>query len=246
VYWRASPTGSSPGRDNSDNLPPNVWAGVNRTLSVNSATTISGALSDDRWPGTTLTSWWAQISGPAEASFGNNTLTSIVVTFSQTGQYVLRFGASDSAFTNTHNTIIDVVRPPFDTWRNTHFTTPELADVSISGPAADPDGDGLNNAQEYFFAMLPKVPNQEKPIGVELVSGHIETTWLQRVDALDIVGIIERADRIEGPWFGGAGLFERMEMSADDPYVRRVKIRSLLPTAVGSQQFVRIQLRLIE
>jgi len=40
--------------------------------------------------------------------------------------------------------------PPFDAWRAARFTPGELADPLISGPAADPDGDGLTNLLEFF------------------------------------------------------------------------------------------------
>lgn len=40
--------------------------------------------------------------------------------------------------------------PPFDAWRVARFTSAELADPLISGPGADPDGDGMTNLLEFF------------------------------------------------------------------------------------------------
>lgn len=40
-------------------------------------------------------------------------------------------------------------------WQTTHFTADEIADASISGPAADPDHDGVNNLLEYAFGLDP-------------------------------------------------------------------------------------------
>jgi hypothetical protein len=44
----------------------------------------------------------------------------------------------------------------YDYWRNTEFTLAELADPTISGDNADPDGDCQNNASEYIAGTKPK------------------------------------------------------------------------------------------
>jgi hypothetical protein len=48
------------------------------------------------------------------------------------------------------NATIHVVDSPFDTWRLAYFTAAELAQPSISGTNADPDGDGAANWQEFL------------------------------------------------------------------------------------------------
>ena len=50
---------------------------------------------------------------------------------------------------------------PIASWRNSLFSTEELASPLISGNDADPDGDGLNNLLEYIFATNPKQANAE-------------------------------------------------------------------------------------
>jgi hypothetical protein len=42
-------------------------------------------------------------------------------------------------------------------WDNFHFTSLERDDPLVSGPAADPDGDGRSNADEYALATDPRV-----------------------------------------------------------------------------------------
>lgn len=42
---------------------------------------------------------------------------------------------------------------------------------------ADPDGDGLTNAQEYFLGTDPNDPDSALEIGVEMVDGHLHLTW---------------------------------------------------------------------
>jgi len=44
---------------------------------------------------------------------------------------------------------------PFLTWRGQHFTAPNASDDAISGPNADPDGDGIPNLTEYALGSDP-------------------------------------------------------------------------------------------
>jgi hypothetical protein len=68
---------------------------------------------------------------------------------------------------NPYGESFSVVRPvafpeappsPLDTWRAAHFTLAQLADPAISGPHADPDGDGLPNLLEYALDLDPLTP----------------------------------------------------------------------------------------
>lgn len=48
-------------------------------------------------------------------------------------------------------------------WRALHFTPGQLADPAVSGPGADPDGDGLPNLLEYAFARDPLAADHQAP-----------------------------------------------------------------------------------
>ncbi len=51
---------------------------------------------------------------------------------------------------------LDALPPEtFNGWLHGYFTPAQLADQTVTGPAADPDGDGLNNLQEYAFNLDP-------------------------------------------------------------------------------------------
>jgi PKD repeat protein len=83
--------------DASDNQAPVVDAGPDQNGFIGSATafTLEGLVNDDGYPnrGTSLTSLWQQVSGPAQAVFADPSLSSTTVTFSQAGRYVLRLTA---------------------------------------------------------------------------------------------------------------------------------------------------------
>lgn len=48
----------------------------------------------------------------------------------------------------------------FSTWQASHFTGTQLGNASISGPGANPDGDGFPNLMEYAFALDPLIANR--------------------------------------------------------------------------------------
>jgi|GEM_PF-5328259 len=47
----------------------------------------------------------------------------------------------------------------YTAWRDTEFTAQQAADPLISGPEADPDGDGFTNLEEFAFVGDPLVPD---------------------------------------------------------------------------------------
>ena len=53
-------------------------------------------------------------------------------------------------------------KTPFLLWQEAHFTADQLADPGISGANADPDGDGITNAQEFAHSLDPETPNADK------------------------------------------------------------------------------------
>jgi len=245
--WRACPIISSPGRLNSTNLPPVVSASGNQVGFVNRFTLLSGAVWDDHWPGTRLTSWWSQVSGPASVLFTNSMLHSVTGIFSTTGRYVLRLTVADGVYTNTDHTTVDVITRPFDSWRTANFTSTESTNEAISGLAANPDGDALNNAEEYFFATPPKLFSVQRPWSSDVVNGYFKFTWTQRIDAVDVTTTPEYASRIEGPWFGGVGLFEWSEEgSAEDEGLKQVTVQSVISIKKHRQAFIRLRLSFAE
>lgn len=65
-------------------------------------------------------------------------------------------------------------------WRSAHFTSAELADTAISGPLADPDGDGVPNLHEFAFVSAPKLVDTAITPTLELVSDTLALTYRER------------------------------------------------------------------
>lgn len=78
------------------------------------------------------------------ASFGSLTGTFVSVPPGTTVNYF------------TDRVVITAVGTPFQSWIGGYF--PAGSDATIAGPDADPDGDGLSNAQEFALGGLPNNP----------------------------------------------------------------------------------------
>lgn len=50
---------------------------------------------------------------------------------------------------------------PFQQWNTNYFSEAEKDDPELSGPTADPDGDGIPNLLEYALGLHPRQPSQE-------------------------------------------------------------------------------------
>ena len=58
----------------------------------------------------------------------------------------------------------------YTVWNVSHFSEVELADENVSGPNADPDGDGDLNWVEYALQQDPKTPDSRAP-SIAIVDG---------------------------------------------------------------------------
>ncbi len=90
-------------------------------------------------------------------------------------------GASFTATFPSYSMNVIVLAAPqsFGAWQKLKFTVGELADSSISGPAADPDQDGSANLLEYALALEPKSASRlGLPVmAQESVGGETHTTF---------------------------------------------------------------------
>lgn len=91
------------------NTAPTVDAGVDQTVRLNVGASLAATVADDNLPlGSTLSLAWSKVSGPGTVSFASNTSAITNATFSETGSYVLRLTASDTALSATDEMTITV------------------------------------------------------------------------------------------------------------------------------------------
>jgi hypothetical protein len=111
----------------------------------------------DDGKGGPLTSWWAKVSGPGNAVFGNSNLVATAVSFDRAGAYVLRLSATDTQAEMSSD--LNVVANPnpniYEDWIGAYY--PGATNQSVVGTLADPDGDAAQNLLEFALGMNPAV-----------------------------------------------------------------------------------------
>jgi len=95
------------------NQRPVVNAGPDQTVTMPAAANLNGSVSDDGLPNPpgAVTTTWTKVSGPGTATFANASAPATTATFDQTGTYVLRLSASDSALTGLDDVTVTVLGP---------------------------------------------------------------------------------------------------------------------------------------
>ncbi|MFH0880390.1 MAG: hypothetical protein V2A34_11810, partial [Lentisphaerota bacterium] len=126
----------------STNGAPTVNAGVDQTITLPSAASLSGTAADDGMPSNKLTVAWSKVSGAGTVTFGNATNLATTAGFSTNGVYVLQLLASDTALSRTDTVQITVnpapltnAPPAVNAGVDQTITLPSSA--SLSGAASD-------------------------------------------------------------------------------------------------------------
>ncbi len=88
----------------------------------------------------------------ADSRLGSNLVDRISVLFRTSGERVTGMAITQSA---------PPPPPTFAGWQERHFTTEELDDEAVSGPFADPDGDGMPNLLKYALGGNPWTASKE-------------------------------------------------------------------------------------
>ena len=146
------------------NRAPIVNAGP-APANTNSPVSLTGVVTDDGLPFDFL-SEWAVVSAPGAVTFANSNSLATTASFASSGQFSFRLFAddglarsfSDVSFTGGANS-------PFAAWQAANFAGGSTN--ANAAPAADPDGDGQNNAAEYATGSNPNVAGLN-PVVIDL------------------------------------------------------------------------------
>jgi hypothetical protein len=99
------------------------------------------------------------------------------------GSFNVSISATNGGGTTTETLVLTVAGGSgYDTWASSYGLDPAVTTGPTAGaPAADPDGDTFNNAQEYAFGTNP---TQGTPslLSTETAAGNLTVTWLERSD----------------------------------------------------------------
>ena len=73
----------------------------------------------------------------------------------------------------------------------------------------------------------------------------LQVSWTQLNGAADVIVAVEFADKLEGPWFGGPGLFV-MSHNVRLDGLKDVSVRDRVPAGQTPRRFLRIRIELAE
>ena len=98
------------------------------------------------------TSFWVRVSNPAGSVNSKAVTVAVKAAAARASQLLVSTPAT------------------FAAWQNSRFTPEQLAGGLVSGAAADPDGDGMSNAQEFLFGLSPLVSDVPPSLVPDLTS----------------------------------------------------------------------------
>ncbi len=95
------------------NLPPNVDAGADQSVTLPASAMLDGTVTDDGQPNPpgVVTTAWSKVSGPGTVTFANATAVDTTASFSVDGTYVLRLTADDSHLSASDDVTVTVTAP---------------------------------------------------------------------------------------------------------------------------------------
>ena len=129
----------------------------------------------------------------------------------------------------------------FTAFQSLHFSPAQLVDVAVSGPGADPDHDGLNNALEYAFLLDPWQPN-----GLDwqtrLENGHLTFVFTRRKLATDLSYTVEVSTDLSS-WDGSGAQFDQTVV-ADMPAAQVIKVTDKAIANSLPKRFFRLRVEL--
>jgi hypothetical protein len=171
-------SGGPPGND-----PPQVNAGLNQTITLPASAILDGTVTDDGLPNPpgTVTTTWTEQSGPGTVTFGNPNAVDTTATFSQSGTYVLRLTASDSALSDLDELTV-TVNPPggggqvLD--RRVSANPDDAEEVAGSGQVQRGDGDldMMTDNSGTKLVVGTRFTSVAIPPGVTITNAYLQFT----------------------------------------------------------------------
>ncbi len=136
----------------------------------------------------------------------------------------------------------------YDAWRTAHFSDAEFTNDLISGPSADPDGDGIANLLEYSLGLDPKKADAGGLPQPQLVNvsgqNYLSLSIVKPQANTDVTYGAEVSADLQ-TWDGSAGAVQ-VSVQANTPAAGydTVTFRDLTPVSStpGSRRFLRLRI----
>jgi PKD repeat protein len=159
-------------------------------------------------------------------------------TFPAPGLYHARLTVTDTNGNTCSGSVAVNVTTTFALWQQAKFTASELANPAISGPAADPDHDGIVNLLEYAFGLEPKVPDASGVPAGAITNGYFTLTYNQYKATSDLTFTVEVSNDLI-TWNSGPAYFATVQTIDNGP-TQTITVRETSPVSATAHSFVRL------
>ncbi len=175
AWQQANQTGLSLSQTFTINVGPAVITSHPASVTIASGTTTTLSVGAT---GPGLTYQWYNSATPGTGSLIDGATSASYTTPALTAPSTYRVRVTRGSIVSFSNpaTVSIGSADPFQDWRAAHFNPTQLADPAISGPTADPDGDGVTNTTEYIFGNLP-LTREPSPLALALSGANATLTF---------------------------------------------------------------------
>lgn len=128
---------------------------------------------------------------------------------------------------------------PYEIWQYDHFRG------TASNPAADPDGDGFTNAEEFAYGLDPKTKNPRAAAPQIALAKYADgaaltATFTRNKHAIDARPVVEVSDDLV-TWKSGAGVTTELSAATLPGDSERATVRDTTPNAGNGRRFMRVR-----
>ena len=123
-------------------------------------------------------------------------------------------------------------------WRASYFSAAELADPSISGDTADPDGDGIPNLLEYALNGDPRTANGSIKPKPSITDDHLTMSYIRRKAPTDVTYDLQVSSDVAGGWTS-TGISE--QILTDDGGLQTVRVTDPALAGDNGKRFFKLK-----
>ncbi len=132
----------------------------------------------------------------------------------------------------------------YEEWKGTKFDTTQSGDLQISGPDADPDGDGHVNLIEYAFGGEPLSPDLAGFFLTELNGSSLKISFPRRRNAEDLSYSTKGKADMTGVWLGGSDHVNWIAIQGGEEF-DTITVGDKLPPVIHPKSFLRLEVTLL-
>lgn len=133
----------------------------------------------------------------------------------------------------------------YQAWRELHFDPEDLFDDEISGPNADPNGNGMNNLLEFALGGNPIEPGGPLVEHALDENGRLTITFRRRAGSVELIYDVQVSSDLREPWQSlTGGPVAISEVDADG--METVTFRDTGSANPNDPRFMRVRVELIE